>query len=76
MAHWYQEASDTMLKSLWKNPKIRTPLGILAGAAAGFLYYSQIGCPTGGCPLTSNLYVMLAFGGFLGYTFVSDAKRA
>ena len=64
-----------MLKSLWKNPKIRLPVGILAGAAAGFLYYLHIGCPTGGCPITSNLYLMLAFGGFMGYSFTADAGR-
>jgi len=60
-----------MLKLLWTKPKIRYPVGILAGAAVGFLYYQFIGCPTGGCPITSNLYLMLGFGGFFGYSLVS-----
>lgn len=60
-----------MLKALWKNPKIRKPVGVLIGAGTGFLYYRYIGCPTGGCPITSNLYLMLAFGGYFGYSFAS-----
>jgi hypothetical protein len=60
------------LKELWRRPAVRYPAGILVGAAAGFAYYWTIGCPTGGCPISSNPYLMLALGGFMGYTLVAE----
>jgi hypothetical protein len=62
------------LKRLWTNAKIRYPLGISLGALGGFAYYHFIGCPTGGCPLSSNLYLMLALGGFMGWSLVADTR--
>lgn len=63
------------LKRLWTNSKIRYPLGISLGALGGFAYYYFIGCPTGGCPLSSNLYLMLGLGGFMGWSLVADTPR-
>jgi hypothetical protein len=37
-----------------------------AGAAAGFAYYTFIGCTTGSCPITSNPYLMTAYGAVVG----------
>lgn len=51
-------------------------IGIPIGAAAGFLYWHQVGCATGTCPITSSpvnstLYGAL-MGGLLFNTFRKD----
>ena len=61
----------TALKELWSKRKVRYSAGIALGAGVGFLYYWTIGCPTGGCPITSNPYLMTGLGAWLGYSMVS-----
>ena len=57
--------------SLWK--RFRKPvLGIAIGAAAGFLYYYFIGCSSGSCPITSNPYMSILWGGLLGLFITSS----
>ena len=46
---------------------VRLALFVGGGAAAGFLYAHFIGCPTGGCPITSNRYIATAYGAMMGY---------
>ena len=46
-------------------------IGLLIGGVAGFLYYHFVGCASGTCPITSNPYLTVAYGAFLGY-LVSD----
>lgn len=41
-------------------------IGAVLGGAAGFGWYSLVGCTTGACPLTSNPYVSVAYGMILG----------
>jgi hypothetical protein len=43
----------------------------LLGAMAGYGYYYFIGCSGGSCPITSNPYVSIAFGGLFGYFLVN-----
>lgn len=50
----------------WK-PLVFTAIGGLGG----FLYFFYIGCASGSCGITSNPYASIAFGGFMGYFFVS-----
>jgi membrane associated rhomboid family serine protease len=45
---------------------IRTVLGAAAGAAGGAAYAYFVGCHTGTCPLTGNVWVAAAFFGFTG----------
>jgi hypothetical protein len=45
---------------------LRTVLGIVLGAAAGFAYYTFIGCRTGTCPITSNPFLSIFFGAMIG----------
>ena len=57
----------------WKNsgifkfiPLINV-IGIVVGAIGGYIYYTQVVCVTGGCPLTSNPYITILWGAFMGY---------
>ncbi|MBL7850913.1 MAG: hypothetical protein JNN04_08430 [Cyclobacteriaceae bacterium] len=56
-----------------------TVLGILAGAAGGYLYYHFIGCTSGSCPITSQpvnstLYGAM-MGGLLSSSFQKEEKK-
>ena len=48
---------------------IKIIVGVVAGAGIGFLYYRLIGCRSGACFITSNLYRSMiywaVFGGLL-----------
>jgi Family of unknown function (DUF6132) len=46
-------------------------LPILLGGAAGYLYYSFVGCTTGTCPITSNPWLSTGYGAFAGFVFIS-----
>jgi H+/Cl- antiporter ClcA len=43
-------------------------IGIILGASGGYFYYIYFGC-TNGCPLKSNPYSTMIFGGIIGYLF-------
>jgi hypothetical protein len=40
--------------------------GISLGIGFGFLFYFFIGCPSGTCPITSNPYLSMIWGGIIG----------
>lgn len=40
---------------------------IALGIAGGFGYSYFIGCATGSCPLKSNPWIMMGYGGLIGY---------
>jgi Family of unknown function (DUF6132) len=44
----------------------RTALGAAIGAGAGAAYAHYVGCATGTCPLTSNVWTAALFFGFSG----------
>lgn len=63
-----------------KNKRTKILLaGILLGIAGGYIYYRTIGCSGGTCPITSNPYMSMIWGGLLGYllsdTFAKPAKK-
>lgn len=63
-----------MKKSIWI-----TGLGLITGAIAGYIYYQQIGCISGTCPITSRplsstLYGA-AMGGLVFNLFVPNKKK-
>ena len=41
-------------------------IGILIGALLGYAYYKLVGCSTGACPITSNPYASMIYGGLIG----------
>lgn len=47
-------------------------LGIVLGGAAGVTYYFLVGCTTGTCPLTSNVWSMAITGGVFGLIITSS----
>ncbi len=40
---------------------------IVTGVLGGYAYYTFIGCRSGGCAITSNPYMSMAWGGIMGY---------
>lgn len=42
-------------------------IGLVAGAVGGYLYYLKVGCVTGTCPITSNPWLSILWGGVLGF---------
>lgn len=52
-----------------------TALGILAGAAGGYLYYHFIGCTTGSCPITSQPVNSTLYGAMMGGLLLGSFKK-
>jgi hypothetical protein len=63
-----------MLRSLLRS-RWRTAVGVLAGAAAGAAYAHFIGCHTGTCPLTGNVWTAALFFGFTGGVVLAPGPR-
>jgi hypothetical protein len=53
---------------------LRIVIGILAGAALGFLYHKFVGCRTGTCPIVRNPYASTIYGAIMGLLFASIFK--
>lgn len=49
--------------------------GIILGMIGGFSYYYFIGCSSGTCPITSNPYISILYGGLMGYLLGDMFKR-
>jgi hypothetical protein len=47
-------------------PAARIAIGVLAGAALGFLYHRLVGCSTGACPLTARWWTATLYGALMG----------
>jgi hypothetical protein len=56
-----------MKSKIFRIIPITAMIGIMAGAIGGFIYYWQVGCVSGTCPLTSNPYLTLLWGAVMGY---------
>ena len=62
------------LKPFIKN-HFRKIIGVLSGSIVGFLYYYFVGCASGTCPISSNPYISVIYGGLMGYLFVDAFKK-
>lgn len=62
-----------MINILKKN--ILGLIGLVVGAIGGYAYYFFIGCSSGSCPLTSNPYISVIFGGLIGYLLFDMFKK-
>ncbi|MFZ9982906.1 MAG: DUF6132 family protein [Cyclobacteriaceae bacterium] len=51
----------------------------VVGLAAGFLYWQQIGCVTGTCPITSSPLNSTLYGGLMGFVasglFIKENRK-
>ncbi|MBK5279876.1 MAG: hypothetical protein JJE09_13535 [Bacteroidia bacterium] len=50
-------------------------IGILVGVAGGYLYWQQIGCVSGTCPITSSPVNSSLYGGMMGGLLFSMFKK-
>lgn len=50
------------IKAIW--PALA---GLVVGIAGGYIYYVEIGCNSGTCPITSNPWMTMLWGGLMGY---------
>lgn len=50
-------------------------IGIVIGAVGGFIYYKNIGCSTGSCPITSNPWSSIIWGSIMGYLIGGVFKK-
>lgn len=48
---------------------------VLLGVAAGYAYWYFIGCNSGSCPITSNWYTSVTYGGIVGATWLLPTRR-
>ena len=62
-----------MIAFLKKN--ILPIIGLLVGAAGGYLYYYYVGCASGTCPLTSNPYISVLYGALMGFLLFDLFKK-
>lgn len=44
-----------------------TILSVFLGGIGGFVYWAEIGCLTGTCPLQSHWQIMVPYGMLIGY---------
>ncbi len=49
--------------------------GILVGVSGGYLYWQQIGCVTGTCPITSSPVNSSLYGAMMGGLLFSILKK-
>lgn len=54
-------------KKLFGRISVLTLIGLIIGAIGGYIYYSQVGCVSGACAITSNPWMSTAWGGAFGY---------
>jgi len=48
--------------------------GLVLGGIGGYLYWKEIGCITGTCPLKSHWQTMVPYGMLVGYVVVDFVK--
>ena len=54
---------------------LRLALFIVVGAALGFGYHRFVGCRTGACLITANLYISTLYGALMGYLLSGGFSR-
>jgi hypothetical protein len=50
-------------------------IGLLTGAAGGFLYYYFVGCASGTCPITSKPLNSTLYGALMGALLFSSLEK-
>ena len=50
-------------------------IGAVVGAIGGYIYYSEVGCKSGSCAITSNPYMSMLWGAAVGYLVFDLFKK-
>lgn len=61
------ELQENNKKPFYKKISPLAIAGLIIGAIGGYIYYSEVGCVSGTCAITSNPYMSIAWGGAFGY---------
>lgn len=61
------KSTKKILSHLRRHFVLKHWLGILLGITGGFIYYRTVGCSTGACPIQSNPWLTMLWGGMMGY---------
>jgi hypothetical protein len=69
MGQHKQEQQTATIDRILKIVPLPALIGIILGAIGGYIYYIEVGCATGTCPLTSNPYGSILYGALIGYLF-------
>ena len=59
----------------WLKASLGSILGVIIGGIGGYLYYRNVGCATGSCMITSNPWLITAWGAVMGYLIGSTFKK-
>ncbi len=62
-------------KGRMKMPTWKQAFWVLGGGVAGFAWYYFVGCATGTCPISSNPYIMTAYGALVGVVVSAGSPR-
>ena len=63
------------MKKLLNKKYLLPVIGLVLGAAAGYIYWKEVGCVSGTCPIYSIWYRSTLYGavlGFLVFSLISD----
>jgi urea transporter len=61
------------IKEFFKSRNFWKPfIAASIGGVLGYLYYHFVGCNSGSCAITSNPYMSIIMGGFLGFFLVNS----
>ncbi len=61
------EKSNKILEKIKSHFSIFSIIGIVIGVVGGYIYYLKVGCTSGSCPITSNPFMSMLWGGIIGY---------
>lgn len=50
-------------------------IGLVLGGLGGFLYWAEVGCSTGTCPITSSPYISTLYGAMVGVLIGSSFMK-
>lgn len=53
---------------------LATVIGVLVGAALGYIYYLKVGCESGSCKIASNPYISTIWGAVMGFLLADIIK--
>lgn len=52
-----------------------TLIGMILGGIGGYIYYKEVGCVSGTCPITSNPYISTIYGMIVGALLLNTFEK-